>query len=52
MNGRGQTPLDIALASEKSTDFFDFDARPKPGPKPSEVLIEFGALMSDINGAP
>jgi ankyrin repeat protein len=52
VNSRGQTPLDLASAMEKSTEFFNFDARPKPGPKPSEVLLEFGAVTSDINGIP
>jgi ankyrin repeat protein len=46
VNNKGQTPLDLALAVESSDDFFDFDARPKPGPKPSEVLLEFGAFLS------
>ena len=52
LNGRGQTALDLALAMESSTDFFNFDARPKPGPKTSEVLLEFGALMSDHFNTP
>jgi ankyrin repeat protein len=47
LNGRGQTPLDLAIAMENSTDFFNFDARLKPGPKTSEVLVEFGALTSN-----
>jgi len=46
LNGRGQTALDLALEMESSTDFFNFDARPKPGPRTSEVLLEFGALRS------
>ena len=52
LNGKSQTPLDLALEMENSTDFFNFDARPKPGPKTSEVLVEFGAVMSDIEGTP
>ena len=52
LNGKGQTALDLALAMESSTDFFNFDARPKPGPKTSEVLLEFGARESDLIDTP
>ncbi|MDA1371738.1 MAG: ankyrin repeat domain-containing protein [Proteobacteria bacterium] len=52
LNGEGQTPLDVAIIMENTTDFFNFDLRPKPGPKPSEVLVEFGAVRSDIEGNP
>lgn len=52
VNTNGQTPLDIAILMENTVDFFNFDLVDKPGPKPSEVLVGFGAVMSDFEGAP
>lgn len=52
VNGNGQTPLDLAIQMENTTDFFNFDLVDKPGLKPSEVLLGFGAVTSELEGAP
>ena len=52
VNGRGRTPLDLARAMENSSNFFNFDARAKPGLKPSEVLEEYSARSSEIDRLP
>lgn len=45
LNGRGQTPLDLALAAESRPNFFGFDTA-VPGPTASEVLRALGATRS------
>lgn len=52
VNSNGQTPLDTAILMENTVDFFNFDLIDKPGPKPSKILVGFGAVMSDFEGAP
>lgn len=46
LNGLGRTPLDLAIASERTPNFFGFDTS-VPGQSATEVLIEFDALRSD-----
>lgn len=46
LNGRGQTPLDLALAAESRGGFFDFNLN-VPGARASEILAEFGGRKSD-----
>jgi len=46
LNGRGRTPLDLAVAAESRPNFFGFDTS-VPGPSASEVLKEFGAIHSN-----
>ena len=45
LNGRGQTPLDLAIAAEARISFFGFDLT-VPGASAREVLEEFGAVRS------
>jgi ankyrin repeat protein len=45
LNGRDQTPLDLAIAAESRTSFFGFDLSVS-GPSAREVLEEFGAVGS------
>ncbi len=45
LNGRGQTPLDLAILSESRPNFFGFDTS-IPGPSASEILKEFGGVQS------
>ncbi len=45
LNGRGQTPLDLAVAAESRGSFFGFNTS-VPGPPASEVLKEFSAVRS------
>jgi len=46
LNGRGQTPLDVATASAGRTLFYAPDQPTSDGPTVSEVLEEFGAARS------
>ena len=46
LNGRGQSPLDLAIAAEGRPNFFGFDTT-IPGPSAREVLEEFGALRAE-----
>ena len=45
LNGRGQTPLDLAIVAEGRASFFGFDLT-VPGATAREVLEEFGADRS------
>ena len=46
LNGRRQTPLDLAIAAEGRPNFFGFDTT-IPGLSAREVLEEFGALRAE-----
>jgi ankyrin repeat protein len=45
LNGRGQTPLDLAIAAEARISFFGFNLT-VPGASAREVLEELGAVRS------
>ena len=46
LDGRGRTPLDLAVIAEGRTSFFGFDLS-VPGLSAGEVLEEFGAVWSE-----
>lgn len=46
LDGRGRTPLDLAVVAEGRTSFFGFDLS-VPGPSAREILEGFGAVRSE-----